>query len=82
MNSERPIKRFRAGGVINVSVWDRPSIDPYGKEVGYRCVTIDKRYRDNAGEWKSTRLLGPNDIPKLVLLLNKAFEWMVFIDSE
>ena len=40
-----------------------------------RSVSFQKRFRDQQGEWQSTSYLGVNDIPKAMLVLNKAFDY-------
>ncbi len=39
-----------------------------------RNVSFQRRYRDKSGDWKTSSSLGVNDIPKAVLVLNKAYE--------
>ena len=41
-----------------------------------RNVSFQRRYRDNEGEWKTSGSLRVNDIPKAVLVLNKAYEFL------
>ena len=40
-----------------------------------RTVSFQKRYRDKQGEWQSTSYLDVNDLPKAMLVLNKAFDY-------
>lgn len=39
-------------------------------------VAFQKRYRDASGEWQTTNSLNVNDLPKAVLVLNKAYEYL------
>ncbi|VVC00382.1 Uncharacterised protein [uncultured archaeon] len=66
----RPVAKFRAGG-IQVAIWENET-----KEGGsYKTVSIDRRYK--AGEeWKSTKSFRQNDLPKAILALQKAFEYV------
>jgi len=41
-----------------------------------RTVSFQRRYRDQNGDWQNTSSLGVNDIPKAILTLNKAFEYL------
>jgi len=41
-----------------------------------RSVSFQRRYRDPAGSWHTSHSLAPTDIPKAVLVLNKAFEYI------
>lgn len=41
-----------------------------------RKVVFQRHYRDNDGNWKSTHDLRVNDIPKAVIVLNRAYEFL------
>lgn len=41
-----------------------------------KSVAFQHRYRDRNGEWQNGGSLRANDIPKAVLVLNKAYEYM------
>jgi hypothetical protein len=41
-----------------------------------RSVSFQRRYLDKVGEWQTTNSLKVNDIPKAVLVLNKAYEFL------
>lgn len=41
-----------------------------------RHVVFQRRYRDRAGQWQTTHSLKINDIPKAILVLQKAFEFL------
>lgn len=72
-----PEKKFTAGG-ITAAIWMNPSKD--GKFMN-RSITIDKRYKDNEGNWKSTGSVNVNEIPKVILVLEKAYEHLVLKDD-
>ena len=66
-----PIKKFAVGG-IEVAIWENQ-----GNEGNSYCsVSFDKRYKDKNDEWKSSSSLKANDIPKAVLALEKAYEFL------
>ncbi len=72
-----PIKKFAVGG-IQVAVWKNE-----GKEGrNYYSVSFDKRYKDKNDEWKSSSSLKANDIPKAVLALEKAYEFISLKEPE
>jgi hypothetical protein len=52
-----------------------------GKSLKARKVSFQERYRNSEGEWKLTHCLGINDIPKAILVLSKAYEYLVIGDS-
>ena len=39
-------------------------------------ISFQKRYRDKNGEWQTTSYLDVNDLPKAVLVLNKAYDYL------
>jgi len=75
-----PEKKFRAGS-ITATVWKNQTKDSDGNQVTYRNVTFAKRYRDDDGRWKNTSSLQTNDIPKAVLVLQKAYEYLALSES-
>lgn len=66
-----PIKKFSAGGV-QVAIWENKSKE--GRQ--FSTVSIDRRYKDTDDEWKSTNSLKMNDLPKAILALQKAYEYL------
>ena len=73
---KRPVKKIQAGGVAaalwrnNVTLWS-------GQEIETLSVTLDRRYKDRNGEWKSASSFQANDIPKALLVLVKAYAHMM-----
>lgn len=72
MSENKPIKKFGAG-VISASVWKNELKD--GNVV--HAVTIERRYQDKEGDWQSTNNLRLNDLPRVGLLAQKAYEFLV-----
>ncbi len=73
----KPIKKFSAGGV-QVAVWENEGKE--GKQ--FYSVSIDRRYKDKNDEWKSTNSFKAADLPKAVLALNKAYEYLTLKDDD
>ena len=73
-DGNKPEKRFSTGA-ISATVWKNAK-NIKGKDVDFRTVTLQRRYKDNNGDWQSSSSLGVNDLPKAVLVLNKAFEYL------
>lgn len=72
-----PVKKFSVGGV-QAAVWENE-----GKEGNtYYSVSFDRRYKDNNDEWKSTTSLKANDLPKAILALQKAYEFISLKEME
>jgi len=78
--STAPIKVIRAG-TISASVW-RNEVEKNGTTVVRHSVRIQKRFRQDDGEWKNTDYFFPEDLPKLQLVAAKAFEFISLKDSE
>jgi hypothetical protein len=74
------VKSFRAGGV-ELAVW-RNETERNGEVVVSYSVTAEKRYRDRENNWRSSDCYFANDLPRLRLLLDKAFEFIVLKESE
>ncbi len=71
-----PRARFKAGGV-QVAVWDNVSKE--GQL--FQTVSIDRSYK--AGdEWKTTKTFRSNDLPKMILALEKAYEYLALRHDE
>ena len=47
------------------------------KTIKIKKVSFQKRYKNSDGEWKTTHSLDVNDIPKAILALSKAYEYLV-----
>ena len=48
-----------------------------GGKVNILRATVERRYKDRDGTWKSSGSFGRNDIPMAIYVLQKAFEAMV-----
>ncbi|MDY6988925.1 MAG: hypothetical protein SWQ30_12815 [Thermodesulfobacteriota bacterium] len=75
----KPEKRFRCGG-CEAAVFEN-EIARGGQTIRLKKVSFQKRYKDSDGEWKSTTSLDQNDIPKAILALSKAYEYLVLADG-
>lgn len=73
----KPVKKFSAGGV-QVAVWENEGKN--GKQ--FYSVSIDRRYKDSNDQWKSTNSLKAADLPKAILALNKAYEYLTLKDDD
>jgi hypothetical protein len=62
-------------GAVRATVF-RNVIVNNGRQISLPKVVIEVRYKDKAGQWKGTNSLSLNDIPKAILALQKAFEYL------
>lgn len=71
MEKNNPEKKFRAG-TISATVWKNQSKE--GNE--FSSVSFEKGYKDKNDEWKATSHLNVNDLPKALVVIGKAFEYL------
>ncbi len=76
METKNRPERVFSTGAVHVSVWKNESVKD-GNKSEFRTISLQRRYTDKNGEWKSTSTLRVNDLPRAALALNKAFEYIV-----
>ncbi|PIR83892.1 hypothetical protein COU18_01915 [Candidatus Kaiserbacteria bacterium CG10_big_fil_rev_8_21_14_0_10_51_14] len=62
-------------GPCSASVFEN-EYERNGEKFTVRRVAFQRRYRDKDGQWNTTNSLKVNDIPKAILVLQKAFEFL------
>jgi len=70
-----PAKKFRAGAVT-ATIWNNTR-EVKGSEVEFSSVQIDRSYKDKSGDWKRTNSFGPSDLPRLILVAQEAYKFLV-----
>jgi len=73
--SARPEVDFKVGAV-RVAVWRNTYSTGSGKVFDSPKVALERTYRDSQGNFKTTGSLDTNDIPKAILALKKAYEYL------
>ncbi len=73
---QMPEKKFKAGA-ISATVWKND-----GQKGQYRTVQLTRSFRDKSEAWKSTSSFRVADLPKVALVANKAFEYLVVREDE
>lgn len=63
-------------GAVRASIF-RNTIQKNGRTISLPKVVIEVRYRDKTGKWNGTNSLSLNDLPKAILALQKAFEYLM-----
>ena len=71
-----PEKRFSTGA-LSATVWQNEGKSKEGQDISYRTVSFQRRYKDQNGEWQTANSLRINDLPKVSLILQKAYEYIV-----
>ena len=82
LGKKHPEKKFRSGG-ISATIWLNKRIED-GKETSFKSVSFEKSYTDKEGNWQTTSNLVTSDLPKAIMVLNKAYEYLTLqeIDDE
>ena len=76
MTATKPEKEFKAGAV-RATIWSNMRLSGEGKAFNSHKVIIERIYKENEQGFKTTRSLGINDIPKAVLVLQKAYDFLL-----
>ncbi|MBT4820311.1 MAG: hypothetical protein HOJ57_28600 [Lentisphaerae bacterium] len=76
-----PVTKFVAGGV-SAALWRNTLKLRNGQEIETLSASLERRYKDQNGDWKSSGSFGSNDIPKAMLVLSKAYDYMVSKGSD
>ena len=80
-NGNKPVRKFQAGG-ISAALWKNTTALKNGSEMESLAVTLDRRYKDNDGMWKSSGSFRMNDLPKAILVLGKAYDFLTSGSNE
>ncbi len=63
------------------SIWpENPTAS--GQSIQRFTIRVQKRYRDDrSGQWKTTTYFRPDELPKLALVVSKAFEFLTLRET-
>jgi len=71
----KPEKTIRAGA-IEASIWLNEA-----ENGQFKTISLSRSYKDKEGNWKNSGILRQNDIPKAMLVLNKAYEYLALAEE-
>ncbi len=76
----KPIKEFRAGTAV-AAIWvSKTAVN--GQSSAQHSIRVQKRYRDDrSGQWKSTTYFRPDELPKLALVVSRAYEFLTLREA-
>lgn len=77
----QPEKKFKAGA-ITATVWKNTGKDKEGKEFEFQTVSIDRNYMDKEKKWQTTNTMRVNDLPKLAVVTQQAYEYLVLKEQD
>ena len=70
-----PVKKF-AAGAVSCSLWEN-QIAVGGIPRTMLKATVERRYKDTDGQWKSSNSYSRNEIPLVIHVLQQAFSYML-----
>lgn len=73
--NNRPLAKFKAGSVV-CAVWENEA-QVGGQAKTVLKATVERRYKDSDGSWKSSGSYGRNEIQLVRHVLQQAFELML-----
>ena len=80
-DKKMPEKKFRAGG-ITATIWKNEGKDNDGNKTEFNTVGLERSYKDKNDEWQKTNTMRLNDLPKVVLVCSKSYEYLVLKKEE
>ena len=79
MSGQRPLVAIKAG-LVSSAIFEN-EITVNGKKVTAMKATLQRRYKDKDGNWKSSTSFSRNELPLAIFCLEKCFEKMIGEDS-
>lgn len=76
-----PEQRFSTGAV-SATVWKNVGKSRVGDDVEYNTISLQRRYKDKSGVWQTANSFRINDLPRAILVLQKAYEHLVLREKE
>jgi hypothetical protein len=81
MAGQKPVAKFRAGQV-SAALWENEITVKNGGKATMLKATVQRRYRDKDGTWKSSGSFSRNEIPLAIYCLQKAFEKIIEVQID
>lgn len=80
MSENKPMTKFRSGGVV-ATVWEN-TIEKNGNNLTVYNVQLERTYKNDKDEWKTTNSYKVGDLPKVELVVREAFKLLALKDQE
>ena len=71
--NNKPKNKYRAGN-ITLTVWENTNTNKEGKEYTTESYTLQRSYTKPDGKWENTQSIRTQDLPKVAMLCNKAYQ--------
>ena len=78
--NQTPVAKFKAGQVSS-ALWEN-QIQVKGQTINILKATVQRRYKDQDGNWQSSGSFSRNEIPLAIYCLQKAFDKIIEKQSE
>jgi hypothetical protein len=75
-----PEMKFRAGSIC-ATIWHN-SVEKEGEKASFNTISLERTYKDKEGNWQTTNSFRLNDLPRLSLVAQKAYEYVVCKTAE
>ena len=72
----KPVAKFKAGQ-ISAALWENEITAKNGYKATMLKASVQRRYKDRDGQWKSSGSFSRNEIPLAIYCLQKAFEKII-----
>jgi len=76
MAGQKPLCKIQAGQV-SAALWENKVTAKNGNEVDILKATVQRRFKDKEGNWKSSNSFSRNEIPLAICCLGKAFQKII-----
>ena len=76
----QPLTKFRAGSV-SAALWEN-EVTVNGRKVTMLKASVERRYKDADGQWKSSGSFSRNEIPFVIYCLQKSFDHIIAAQQE
>ena len=76
MVGQRPVAKFAAGQVA-AAIWENEVMTRSGKKLTMLKASVERRFKDKDGQWKSSNSFSRNEIPLAIYCLQKSLEHII-----
>jgi hypothetical protein len=80
MTNNQPTARFKYGS-ITASIFEN-EVKKNGKSFTMSKVVLQKSFLDKNEQWQTTSSLDTNDVPKAIMALSKAYDFVTRTDTK
>ncbi|MBI2565309.1 hypothetical protein HYV79_05000 [Candidatus Woesearchaeota archaeon] len=75
LEEKKPEKKYRTGA-ISATIWKNQQLKD-GKAFSFHSISIERSFKNKEGEWQSTNSFKATDLPKVALLVDEAYKYVL-----